>query len=90
LPKIESGLILAEIARQVLDYVAREEVDAGIVYATDVQVAQGRVSAAARAPDGDYGQILYPLAVTRDSGSANAAKGFVDITNVLTRGPTSA
>jgi len=79
LPKIESRLILAENVRQVLDYVAREEVDAGIVYATDVQVAQGKVLVAARAPDEDYGPILYPLAVTRDSGSANAAKGFVDL-----------
>jgi len=79
LPEIESRLILAENVRQVLDYVAREEVDAGIVYATDVQVAQGKVLVAARAPDGDYDPILYPLAVTRDSGSASAAKGFVDL-----------
>ena len=79
LPKIESRLILAENVRQVLDYVAREEVDAGIVYATDVQVAQGKVSVAARAPDEDYGPILYPLAVTRDSGNVNGAKGFVDL-----------
>ena len=79
LPKIESRLILAENVRQVLDYVAREEVDAGIVYATDVPVAHGRVSVAARAPEGDYDPILYPLAVTRDSGSTKAAKGFVDL-----------
>ena len=78
-PKIDSRLILAENVRQVLDYVAREEVDAGIVYATDVQVAQGRVSVAVRAPDGDYGPILYPLAVIRDSANANAAKAFVDL-----------
>ena len=78
-PKIDSRLILAENVRQVLDYVAREEVDAGIVYATDVQVAQGKVSVAVRAPDGDYGPILYPLAVIRDSASAPAAKVFVDL-----------
>jgi molybdate transport system substrate-binding protein len=78
-PKIESRLILAENVRQVLDYVAREEVDAGIVYATDVQVAQGKVLVAARARDGDCDPILYPLAVTRDSGNAKAAKGFVDL-----------
>ena len=34
---------------------------------------------AARAPEGDYGPILYPLAVIRDSANANAAKGFVDL-----------
>jgi molybdate transport system substrate-binding protein len=78
-PKIDSRLILAENVRQVLDYVAREEVDAGIVYATDVQVAQGRVSVAARGADADYGPILYPLAVVRDSANSNAAKAFVDL-----------
>ena len=78
-PKLESRLILGENVRQVLDYVARGEVDAGIVYATDVQVAQGKVSVAASAADRDYGPILYPLAVVKDSANANAAKGFVDL-----------
>ena len=78
-PKVESRLILGENVRQVLDYVARGEVDAGIVYATDVQVAQGKVSVAARAADRDYGPILYPLAVIQGSANANAAKGFVDL-----------
>lgn len=78
-PKVESRLILAENVRQVLEYVARGEVEAGIVYATDLQVAQGKASVAARAPDGDYGPILYPLAVIQDSASVQAAKGFVDL-----------
>ena len=42
-PKVESRLIAAENVRQVLDYVSREEVDAGIVYGTDVQAAHGTV-----------------------------------------------
>jgi molybdate transport system substrate-binding protein len=78
-PKVEPRLILAENVRQVLDYVARGEVDAGIVYATDVQVAHGRVSVAARAAAEDYSPILYPLAVIQNSASAHAAKGFVDL-----------
>jgi molybdate transport system substrate-binding protein len=77
--KIDSRLILAENVRQVLDYVARGEVDAGIVYATDVQVAGGKVSVAAHAADTDYGPILYPLAVVQGSASAPAARGFVDL-----------
>jgi molybdate transport system substrate-binding protein len=76
---IDSRLILAENVRQVLDYVARGEVDAGIVYATDVQVAQGKVAVAAQAADSDYGPILYPLAVIQGSANANAARGFVDL-----------
>jgi molybdate transport system substrate-binding protein len=78
-PKVEPRLILGENVRQVLDYVSRGEVDAGIVYATDVQVAQGKVVVAARAADHDYGPILYPLAVVKDSTNAKAARGFVDL-----------
>jgi molybdate transport system substrate-binding protein len=77
--KLEARLILGENVRQVLDYVARGEVDAGIVYATDVQIAQGKVTVAAHAADADYGPILYPIAVIQDSARAEAAKGFVDL-----------
>jgi len=77
--KTESRLVLAENVRQVLDYVVREEVEAGIVYATDVNVAKGKATVVAAAPDQDYGPILYPVAVVKDSASAQAARGFVDL-----------
>lgn len=75
---IQSKLILAEDVRQVLDYVSRGEVDAGIVYATDVQVARGRVKAVARAPEQSHEPILYPIAVIRDTHHRTAATRFVD------------
>jgi molybdate transport system substrate-binding protein len=78
-PKVESRLVLAENVRQVLDYVVREEVEAGIVYATDVQIAQGKATLAARAPDLDDDPIRYPIAVVKDSVNAQAAKQFVDL-----------
>jgi molybdate transport system substrate-binding protein len=78
-PKVESRLVLAENVRQVLDYVVREEVEAGIVYATDVQLAQGKAVLAARAPDNDDDPIQYPIAVVRDSANAQAARQFVDL-----------
>ncbi len=78
-PRLESHLIVAENVRQVLDYVSREEVDAGIVYATDVPIAHGKVSIAARAPDNNYGPILYPVAVIKGSRNEKAARGFVDL-----------
>jgi molybdate transport system substrate-binding protein len=78
-PRLESRLILGENVRQVLDYVARGEVDAGIVYATDAQIAHGKAVIAARAPDNDYGPILFPLAVIEKSPHEQAARKFVDL-----------
>jgi molybdate transport system substrate-binding protein len=77
--RVKSRLVLAENVRQVLDYVVRGEVEAGIVYATDVQIAQGKAVMVARAPDRDYSPILYPIAVVKDSTNAQAAKEFVDL-----------
>src|SRR5215813_7715694 len=48
LPQIQSKLILGEDVRQVLDYVARDEVDAGVVYASDA-FASDKVKVVARA-----------------------------------------
>lgn len=78
-PKVEPRLVLALNVRQVLDYVVREEVEAGIVYATDVNIAKGKATVVASAPDQDYGPILYPIAVVKDSSGAEAARGFVNL-----------
>jgi molybdate transport system substrate-binding protein len=78
-PKLESRLVLAENVRQVLDYVVRGEVDAGIVYTTDVQIGQGKATLAARAPDLDDDPVRYSNAVVKDSVNARAAKQFVDL-----------
>jgi len=77
--KVQSRLVLAENVRQVLDYVVREEVEAGIVYATDVNIAKGKATVVASAPEQDYGPVLYPIAVVKESGSAQAARGFVNL-----------
>lgn len=78
-PKVESRLVLAQNVRQVLDYVVRDEVEAGIVYATDVNIAKRKATVVASAPDQDYGPILYPIAVVKDSSGAQAAGSFVNL-----------
>src|SRR6185436_12592314 len=61
LPQIQSKLIFAEDVRQVLDYVARDEVDAGVVYSSDALSAGDKVKLVARAPDDSHDPILYPI-----------------------------
>ena len=77
--QLESRLVPAENVRQVLEYVAREEVDAGIVYASDVPVSHGQTVVAAFAPVDSHDPILYPIAVVKGTGSPVDARKFIDL-----------
>src|SRR5690606_22880484 len=73
---IEPKMIGAQNVRQALDYVARGEVDAGFVYATDAAVMPDKVKVAFTAPVDT--PILYPIAPIAGSAHPEAAKSFVD------------
>jgi molybdate transport system substrate-binding protein len=77
-PQLQSRLILAEDVRQALDYVARGEVDAGVVYTSDVRATGDRVRIVATAPADSHDPILYPIAVVKASGHQDAARAFID------------
>jgi molybdate transport system substrate-binding protein len=79
LPQIQSKLIYAEDVRQVLDYVARGEVDAGVVYASDTLSAGTKVKEVTRAPEDSHGPILYPIAIIKESHEQEAAQKFIDV-----------
>ena len=79
LPAIQSKLILGEDVRQVLDYVARDEVDAGVVYSSDVPTASDKVKIVARADEQAHDAILYPIAILKSSNEMEAAHKFVDL-----------
>ena len=69
-------LVPAQNVRQALDYVARGEVDAAFVYATDLTLQPGRVKLAftvrVKTP------IRYPIAPVADSREPGAARAFVE------------
>lgn len=77
--QLESRLLPAENVRQVLDYVVREEVDAGIVYASEVPISRGKAVIAASAPVGSHNPILYPIAVVKDAKSPTGAQKFINL-----------
>jgi molybdate transport system substrate-binding protein len=77
--QLQSKLIFAEDVRQVLDYVAREEVDAGVVYSSDAFSAGSKVKVVALAPNNSHDPIRYPIALVRDSQQKEAARKFIDL-----------
>lgn len=79
LPQIQAKLIFAEDVRQVLDYVVRGEVDAGVVYSSDALSAGAKVRVAARAAGDSHDPILYPIAMVKESQHQEAAQKFIDL-----------
>lgn len=77
---LQPRFVMAENVRQVLDYVARAEADAGIVYASDVPAAHGRTVIAAHAPAGSHSPICYPIAIVKDTRERKNAQRFIDLT----------
>lgn len=73
---IEPKMIGANSVRQVLDYVARAEVDAGFVYATDAAIMAEKVKVALTVPTTT--PILYPAAPLAASPNVALAARFVD------------
>lgn len=72
----EPKLINAQSVRQVLDYVARGEVDAGFVYATDAALMKEKVDVIFTVPLDET--VTYPLAPIAASANPAAALSFVE------------
>lgn len=73
---LQPKLVFADNVRQVLDYVSRGEVEAGFVYRTDAELAQGKVRIAMTV--GGHAPVTYPAAVVADSRQAALARDFVN------------
>ncbi len=76
---IQDKLVLAENVRQVLDYVSRREVDAGIVYQTDAMTRLQDVQVILAAPPDSHKPVLYPLALIKGAANEGEAKAFVSL-----------
>ncbi len=72
---VEPKAIGAQSVRQALDYVARGEVDAGFVYATDAAIMTDKVRVLFAVPMPT--PILYPIAAIKGSANEALARRFV-------------
>ena len=73
---LQSKYILGTNVRQVLDYVARGEVDAGIVYGTDAKQQADKVDVALVCTG--HTPVTYPIAVATTGKNAKSGQKFVD------------
>jgi len=73
---VQDKVINTQSVRQSLDYVARGEVAAALVYATDARLMKDKVKIAFTVPlETD---ISYPIAQVRDSANSDEAKRFIN------------
>lgn len=77
---VNSKAVYGKDVRQVLNYVATGNVDAGIVYRTDAQLS-AQVEIVAIAPKTSHSPVIYPIAVIKDSHVQEAATELIDFLN---------
>lgn len=76
--KLADRLVYGANVRQVLGYVERGEVTAGIVYLTDAKESGDKVKVVATAAPDTHDPIVYPAVVIKASKQPDAAKRFLD------------
>lgn len=75
---VKDKLVFGSNVRQVMDYVKRGEVSAGLVYATDAKLSGGRVRTTCVIDDLSHDPIVYPAVIVTTSKQRLAAARFLD------------
>jgi molybdate transport system substrate-binding protein len=75
---VREKLVFAENVRQVLDYTARGEVDAGVVFFTDAMGVPG-IQVAASAPETSHAPAVYHAAVVAGAKNNERARAFIEV-----------
>ena len=75
--RVNAKAIYGKDVRQVLNYVATGNVDAGIVYRTDVRVTDN-IHIVSTAPENTHSPVIYPIAAIKDSDNPEAATKLIE------------
>lgn len=77
--KVSAKASLGTNVTEVLNWVSEGSADAGLVYATDAATIPDKVKVIAEAPSGSLkSDILYPVAILKNSTKQEAAQKFMD------------
>ena len=76
--EVENKLSLGTNVTEVLNWVAEQSADAGIVYATDAASIPDKVTIIAAAPEGSVSKVIYPVAELKDTANKEAADAFME------------
>jgi molybdate transport system substrate-binding protein len=79
---VKDRLVYAENVRQAVEYVARGDVDAGLVYLTDATVFRERLLVGPTAPEGSHEPILYEAALLKDGPKLEQAAELLRFLNM--------
>lgn len=74
---VQAKAVFGSDVRQVLTWVESQEVDCGVVYATDAAISES-VKVAVEAPAESHPPVIYPAAVIKDSKAPEAAQAFLN------------
>ena len=76
--EVENKLSLGTNVTEVLNWVAEDSADAGIVYATDAASRADKVTVVAEAPEGSVSKVIYPVAALKEAPNKEAADAFME------------
>ena len=76
--EVENKLSLGTNVTEVLNWVAEQSADAGIVYATDAASIPDKVTVIAAVPEGSVSKVIYPVAELKDTANKEAADAFME------------